>query len=64
VNTKPKRRRGRPHGTTKDPKVPITVMLLEATKARLDRAVDQTGLTRSEFVDRTLQEKFRKDGIS
>jgi hypothetical protein len=62
MNAKPKRGRGRPHGTKKEPKLPITVMLLKATKTRLDQAADQAGVTRSEFIDETLQEKFRCPG--
>jgi hypothetical protein len=61
MNAKPKRKPGRPHGTTKDAKVPVTVMLLGATKARLETSAKQAGVTRSVFVDKVLQAKFKKD---
>jgi hypothetical protein len=60
INAKPKRGRGRPIGTTKEKKVPVSIMLLEATKAQLDQVADLAGVNRSVFVDETLQEKFRK----
>jgi len=56
----PKRGRGRPIGTTKDAKVPVTIMLLEATKVRLDQVADQAGVTRSVFIDQALQAQFKK----
>jgi hypothetical protein len=63
MNAKPKRRRGRPQpqGTTKEPKAPVTIMLLPATKARLDRVAEQTGVSRSAFADQALQAQFKKE---
>jgi hypothetical protein len=60
----PKRKRGRPRGTTKTEKVRVTIMLLPATKERLDAVAERTETTRGEYVDQALQAKFRRGGIA
>jgi hypothetical protein len=60
----PKRGRGRPRGSTKAEKIAVTIMLPIATKDRLETVAEQTGATRSAYVDLALRNQFRKDKIT
>jgi hypothetical protein len=61
MSATPKRGRGRPRGSTKPKKVAVTIMLPVATKDQMEIAVEQTGDTRSAYMNRAVLAQLRKD---